>query len=130
MRSIEMFAIGETVASSVPTMSSYGTILVSNDFRKVYLVLGIAQSIGEVYVDQTIGQRQLFDHPFPDLCLHNPPFSGLCVVTTLLPWQGKIVYDGIVCGIPLPLGRKLVYRTLCRVYKEAVDKGKVISSLP
>jgi hypothetical protein len=55
-----------------------GTILISDDLKVVYLVKGIQQSLGEILPD-----RHLVPRPY-------------MIRTTLLPFDGCIVYDGLM----------------------------------
>jgi len=57
-----------------------GTILVSKDYKKVYLVLGTAQSVGEVFYTQTLSHKKTVYQP-PNF---HGPILGLEVSITLL----------------------------------------------
>jgi len=84
---------------------------VSVDFKSVYLVLGMGNSIAEA-----TGTRL-------------GTLIGISASLTLLPWHGRIVYDGLM----LCSGQRtsqVVLKKLVGKYATAMDKGNIIRSLP
>lgn len=77
---------------------SDGTIVISQDLRRVYLVLGISTSLGSVFQQQS-------KLPFRYDSNRTQLASSLCkrllfasATMTLVPWEGGIVFDGIAVG--------------------------------
>jgi len=75
---------------------SDGTIVISQDLRRVFLVLGITQSLGSGLPHMPSNLPFRYDSNRSQLA------SSLCkrllyasATLTLLPWEGKIVFDGI-----------------------------------
>lgn len=97
-----------------------GTILVSNDCKKVYLVLGLADSIAKCVYQATGRVAKKYN-------LHGVN-AGTVVSLTLLNWQGKIVYDGLICASSEKPSIKLTKKAI-KAYIQAVDKGKLITSI-
>jgi len=97
-----------------------GTILINAKFSKVYLVQGIAQSIGSICTK--------FEDASPAT---SSTLIGRKYTLTLLPWEGIITYDGICHGwgghseIMSAEERGMVVAT----YTRALEEGKVISKL-
>lgn len=90
-----------------------GAILVEKGFKNVYRVLGIRDTIGYV-----VGARDPFS------CYSR--ILGVDIITTLLPWNGDIVYDGLVaCGSTVTKGD---VKKAIRAYVDAVDRGTLITS--
>eukprot|EP00040_Diaphanoeca_grandis_P023952 m.131002 g.131002 ORF g.131002 m.131002 type:complete len:509 (+) comp29515_c0_seq6:126-1652(+) len=91
----------------VHSVEDEGTIMVSENLKKVYLVLGMGDSVWSC-------------------CLPaNPPVMIEC---TVLPWANKLVYDGICKVYPMKLPQNLLSQ-LDKVVKNAKEKNKVIKSL-
>jgi hypothetical protein len=87
--------------------------LVDQGFKKVYRVLGIRDPLGYL-----VGARDPFSVYSKVL--------GMDIMLTLLPWNGDIVYDGlVVCGSRVSNGD--VKRAI-RAYVKAVDSGTLITS--
>jgi hypothetical protein len=74
-----------------------GTIIVSNNLRNVYLVLGQAQSLGEVsnLSYPKYGGPPIRGKSYPCPKFHGP-LLGSHICTTLINWEEKIVYDGFL----------------------------------
>ena len=87
--------------------------MIGAEDNKVYLALGMSDSIGDL-VTRTPGQR-------PAL-----------MSTTLLPWAGRLVYDGIVkvpsTGRPPATDKRLIKR-LEATYRAAVLSGEITVSV-
>ena len=92
-----------------------GTILVSNDFQKVYLVLGLAQSIAEIIPGYTRKEYEV-----------HGAFVKSKSSMTLLNWRGKVVYDGLMVS-SMDTGKKSQWQKAVSAYINAVDSGSVIS---
>jgi len=71
------------------------------------------------------GVVALFD-PFEVVIGPHPP---LMVKTTLLPFKGRIVYDGLVTGYNITFGSG-IRRRLNESYKEAKERFGIVTSLP
>ncbi len=97
-----------------------GTVMLSPDCKRVYLVLGLAQSIGEAL-------------PIPrkpkvkSLAAFQEVFLGRRVSTTLLSWDGRVVYDGLMMHLDVMSAEQR--RRALRAYCQAVDRGTLITSL-
>eukprot|EP01031_Cornospumella_fuschlensis_P030444 gene30444-36792_t len=104
-----------------------GSVLVSGDFQHVYLVLGLAQSMGEVtylgYRDWSFYRKP----PFPFPCMHSP-VVGVVIKTTLLNWEGKIVNDGQL--VPVHMASQSMLQKALRAYEMAYNTNAIISQLP
>eukprot|EP01040_Poterioochromonas_malhamensis_P003008 gene3008-3195_t len=93
-----------------------GTILVSSDCSKVYLVVGLSSSVAvlsgaDAYLPMVHGS-----------------ISSLLITTVLLNWQNKIVYDGFISP-----GEAVSEETLGKAfqaYLSALQTGSLITSLP
>jgi hypothetical protein len=104
-----------------------GTILVSQDLKRVYLVLGL---------EQTIGTVTNFIHGAKGNIVKGAPFKapkfharllGSRITTTLVNWENKIVYDGLITSHSAPKPR-IIQRAL-QAYIHAVDTKTLIVSL-
>jgi hypothetical protein len=96
-----------------------GTIIVFNDLRNVYLILGQTQSIGEVsnVTYPKYGGPPIRGESYPRPKFHGPPL-GSRICTTSINCEEKIVYDGFLvpeegtrqCSKRLfkPMGRLLI----------------------
>jgi hypothetical protein len=93
-----------------------GAILVSDDYQRVFLALGIRDSIGYV-----MGAREPFEQ-FSRLI-------GMPITTTLLPWQDMVVYDGLLHTPRVSVTKKGLKKAL-RAFMKAVDTGTLITALP
>lgn len=103
-----------------------GAILVSEDCKRVYLVLGLAQSIGEV---SNLGYRNggYYKKPsYPPPKLHGP-IMGVIMNTTLLNWQGMIVYDGLMMSVAMASKGKI--KEALKAYVDAVDQSTLITRI-
>ncbi len=98
-----------------------GAILLSNDFQKVYLVQGLAQTIGSAIPadKQTPQVKSLI--PF------HGGFRGRKISTTLLNWQDQIVYDGLMMHLGVMTSAQI--KKAVKSYCKAVDKHTLITSL-
>ena len=93
-----------------------GSILVEMKTKKVYKVLGIRDSIGAL-----VGERKPFQM-----------FSaviGAELVMTILPWNGDIVYDGLMACKKSKVSPDILKQAI-RMYVNAVDNGNLIVTLP
>ncbi len=93
-----------------------GTILVSVDYSKVYLVVGLVNSVASV---------SGADYYFPKI---HGRISSILITTVLLNWQNKIVYDGF-----LSPGEAVSDETLekaFQAYLNALNTGTLITNLP
>lgn len=104
-----------------------GSILVSEDYKSVYLVLGQAQSIGEVsnlaYKNGNFYQKP----PFLPPRLHGP-VVGVVIKTTLLNWEGKVVYDGLLA--PAHMATQAALKKALKAYETAYNSHTIVSQLP
>lgn len=103
-----------------------GAILVSEDCKRVYLVLGLAQSIGEV---SNLGYRHggYYRKPsYPPPKLHGP-LLGVIMNATLLNWQGMIIYDGLMMSVAMASKGKI--KEALKAYTNAVDQSTLITQL-
>ena len=89
---------------------SDGTILVTENRKHVYLVLGLANSLYEA-----MGARP-------------GRFIGINVMLTLLPWEGKIIYDGLMAATNGSFSAQ-AKKDLFKVYARAVERGELIATL-
>jgi hypothetical protein len=87
-----------------------GTVLVSRDFKSVYLVQGILSSLAGILKR---GGRAL-------------PVLGC---GNFLPFHEYIAFDGLIGGTMAPVHAS-VRRQLFRAYANAMDTGTLITSLP
>lgn len=71
-----------------------GTVLVSLNYQKVYLVLGLANTVGEALTKSMPQKKRVDSVP----TFHNQ-FLGRKISTTLLNWDDKVVYDGLMMHI-------------------------------
>jgi hypothetical protein len=99
-----------------------GTVLVSEDYKRVYLVLGLAQSIAEV-VYPIINQRS---GKYPPPPFHGPLIGMKCMMT-LLNWEGKIVYDGLLAPIEKVPTKHL--KNAVNAYVKAVNTKQILTQL-
>eukprot|EP01034_Spumella_vulgaris_P021948 gene21948-28027_t len=115
-----------------------GTILVSPDFKGVYLVLGITHGIDDIHNGRLVKN----DANIPDFfgyvgckCLQcrspfistHGTFMGKRVTTTLLNWRDKIVYDGI-----FRVERAMTdneRRRSISAYKSSMNNGTLVTRL-
>lgn len=88
---------------------SDGTVVISQDITRVYLVQGIRDSLAEIFIRNG---RSL-------------PVQGH---TTLLPFQHKLVYDGLFCGTFTDVSKDTL-KKLHGAYENAVDRRAVIHTL-
>jgi len=112
-----------------------GTILIQYERNKanVYLVVGLAQSIGDLFCQ---GPGPLHQK----LCYNTAPFKdfywtgsliGQPVKATLLNFDGKITYDGnMIVGYLQVDNYKRNLKRLLSSYIEAVNNNKIIKILP
>jgi hypothetical protein len=85
-----------------------GTILISEDLKVVYLVKGIAQSLGEV-----LPNRDMVPRPY-------------MIRTTNLPFAGYIVYDGLLAYLPHHIkDDKALQKKLRATYSKAFNERKI-----
>jgi hypothetical protein len=97
-----------------------GTVLVDAKFSKVYLVQGLAQSLGSLFTKIEVASPAT-----------SSTLIGRKLTLTLLPWEGIITYDGICVGwgghseALSAEERGMVVAT----YTRALEEGKVISEL-
>jgi hypothetical protein len=90
-----------------------GTVIMSKNLEKVYLVLGLAQSlVTAITGNSTISNR----------------YIGIVISTTLLNWEGRIAYDGLAIGHkdPIPATRK---KKIIEAYVKTMDQGTIITAL-
>ena len=78
---------------------------------KVFEVTGISTSLGDVV--RSGGREPL----------------GQAMMLTLLPFMGRIVYDGAFLGCPAPREGPALLNELAALTKSAIDKGTVITAL-
>mmetsp|Transcript_24437 Transcript_24437/g.60971 ORF Transcript_24437/g.60971 Transcript_24437/m.60971 type:complete len:249 (+) Transcript_24437:148-894(+) len=86
------------------------SLLVDESLNNVYKVLGISITLRDLVLKNS--------KPFP-----------ACLILTLLPFTGKSVYDGTICGSPQPPAPQLITEINAAV-AAAVHSGSFISSLP
>lgn len=103
-----------------------GTIMVSDDYQHVYLVLGIAQSLGDVTNISFEGNTMKQGKPFGPPKFHSPLFS-VVIFTTLLNWDGKIVYDGLL--MPQYKPSPSTMKRAINAYINAVNNGTLFTKL-
>jgi hypothetical protein len=94
-----------------------GTIVISEETKEVYLVLGLAQSIGEVILKSSRPSRWHKEG------MHGP-IVGVRVALTLLNWEDRIVYDGLIVADRAPVTAP-VLRTYLQQYIHAMDTNRV-----
>eukprot|EP00039_Didymoeca_costata_P008581 m.113710 g.113710 ORF g.113710 m.113710 type:complete len:506 (-) comp14145_c0_seq1:60-1577(-) len=86
-----------------------GTVLITTDLKKVYVVLGMSDNIYDLVHKIVNGKR-----------------GNLSIAKiTILPWMGKLVYDGIIMGAPATNGAS--QDELKRVYDDAVASNNLIT---
>lgn len=103
-----------------------GAILVTEDCKKVYLVLGLAQSLGE-NCNLGFRDRSFFKKPkYAPPALHGP-LIGVIIYATLLNWQGMIVYDGLM--MPTAMASQQKVKDALKAYAHSVECGTLITSL-
>ncbi len=103
-----------------------GSILVSADYNKVYLVLGHVDSLaGKVAFVPGKGFCAKEKSPPPKI---HGTISGAKVKTILLNWQNKVVYDGLMA--PMEMVTKAALQKAFRAYLKALNTGTLITTLP
>ena len=100
-----------------------GTTMTDKKTKKVYLVVGMAQSVGELFPSNTLCWSTA---PPQDMYFHGS-LIGLLVNTTLVSFDGKTTYDGCVIGKSDPEPTNV--KRLLKLYITAVERGEIISSL-
>ncbi len=104
-----------------------GTILVSaQDLKSVYLVLGLEQTLGTVANLKSRNGSFVKGPPFKPPKFH-APLLGTRVTTTLLNWDGKIVYDGFMSPEHEPSA--VIIKKAVQAYIQAVDTNTLIVAL-
>ena len=105
-----------------------GTIMIDKNTKIVYLVLGITQSIGNMFMAGKPSNKKLCKatSQFKDL-YWTGSIIGQAVRTTLINFDGKITYDGLIVVSNLT---NVNIKSLLKIYIDAVDKGKIVKSLP
>jgi hypothetical protein len=103
-----------------------GTVIVSKDLQRVYLVLGQAQSLGEV-ANHVWRNGGFIDRPKYKPPKFHGPLIGTGMVVTLLNWEGKIVYDGIFAPAFTP-SQSTLHKAI-QAYLYAVNTKTLITSL-
>lgn len=104
-----------------------GTIMIENETKNVYLVLGISQSIGELFFASKRANLCNRTATYKDL-YWTGSVIGLQVTTTLINFDGRITYDGSI--METRSSKIFNVRQLLKIYKEAADKGTIITALP
>ncbi len=97
-----------------------GSILVSSNYETVYIVLGLAQSLGEAI----LGRSPTTKNSLPQF---NKGWLGRKILTTLLNWNDKIVYDGLMMHLSVMTSEERD-RAL-KAYYRAVDTNTIIVTL-
>ena len=82
------------------------SLLIKDDSREVYAVLGLASALDEVI-----------------------PFTPCYAQAVLLPFEGHIIYDSLIVPYNVYLGPG-IRRDLADIYKDAKERGAIITSLP
>lgn len=103
-----------------------GAVLVSEDYHRVYLVLGQAQSIGDV-ANFTFASGAFTQLPPPATPEMHMRVVGVKLLMTLLPWDGKIVYDGML--VPDSMATPEQVRKALQAYLRAVDQRTLLTKL-
>jgi hypothetical protein len=103
-----------------------GTILVSQDCKQVYLVLGQAQSLGEVANFIYRNGMPAKGTPYSSPKFHSR-LIGSRILTTLINWEDKIVYDGLLHPEEQP--EKSTVRKALQAYIQAVNKKTLMVTL-
>jgi hypothetical protein len=98
-----------------------GAVLCTPNLQTFYLVVGIAQSIVSIL------QAVYPPYAAYDKTIHSGKALGMRVHTTLLPWDGSIVYDGLLSPVEQVSDRKR--RAAVAAYIRAVDSGKLIKAI-
>lgn len=104
-----------------------GTILASEDMKRFYLVLGQAQSLGTFFKQHPKAAREP-KAGTEEVCIHARVIGDFMIETTLLPWYGNIVYDGLLTWQDKSMS-KGTERKLLQGYQKAWNEGKIIKSL-
>ena len=95
---------------AVERMTDDGTVFISMKSGQVYLVSGITDEI--------------------DVCLKQKRIKLPCVLQThLIPYQGKVIYDGSMAVLSTGLKAELK-ATLAKRFEEAREKSSLITVLP
>eukprot|EP01034_Spumella_vulgaris_P046789 gene46789-58347_t len=98
-----------------------GTVLLSLDYQKVYLVMGLANTIGEAL---RVPRKK---PKLASIPLFHDTILGRKVSLSLLNWQGKIVYDGLMLHMAVMNGDQR--NRAFRAYIKAVDNNTLITAL-
>lgn len=105
-----------------------GTILISENYQEVFLVLGQAQSLGEV---ANLARKSNGDwnkrSPYALPKLHSP-IIGVKVSVTLLNWKNRILYDGLMQPIDTCSKKQLILAL--QSYLTHLENNTIIYSLP
>eukprot|EP01040_Poterioochromonas_malhamensis_P014463 gene14463-16008_t len=103
-----------------------GSILVSADYSKVYLVLGHLDSLaGKITFIPGKGFSYVEKYPAPKI---HGPINGVKVKMILLNWQNKVAYDGMMS--PREMVSKAALKKALQAYLQALNRGTLITSLP
>eukprot|EP01040_Poterioochromonas_malhamensis_P003007 gene3007-3194_t len=103
-----------------------GSILVSADYSKVYLVLGHLDSLaGKITFIPGKGFSYVEKYPAPKI---HGPINGVKVKMILLNWQNKVAYDGMMS--PREMVSKAALKKALQAYLKALNRGTLITSLP
>eukprot|EP01040_Poterioochromonas_malhamensis_P003005 gene3005-3192_t len=103
-----------------------GSILVSADCNKVYLVLGHVDSLAGK-VNFVPGKGFCAREKCPPPKIHGS-INGAKVKTILLNWQNKVVYDGLMS--PREMASKVTLKKALQAYLKALNTGTLITTLP
>jgi hypothetical protein len=107
-----------------------GTVVVSSDLKRVYLVVGCnkERTLGyEANLSIDVKKKIMI----PNASFLPPkfysPVMGTRLALTLVNWKGKITHDGIIRGIDK--GTPMHVKYALRAYKKALEKNTIISTL-
>jgi hypothetical protein len=105
-----------------------GTILVSDNFKQVYLVVGITHAIGSLHHIQLHGTFHYTRLPSYHPPKMHGPYIGVKVRISLLPWMNMIVYNGV--SSPYATTNAKDKTKALHAYRHALIRGTLITQLP
>eukprot|EP01031_Cornospumella_fuschlensis_P037856 gene37856-45988_t len=103
-----------------------GGIMVSSDYQRVYLVLGLGQSIGDLCNIGFKNGNFYRKNPLPEYRMHSR-IGGMQISAMLLNWEGKITCDGFIT--PVSIATKVMVQNALKAYEKAYNEGTIISQL-
>jgi hypothetical protein len=104
-----------------------GSVVVSSDYSKVYLVMGIRKTIGQMSFVKYSNSTGFQPKPaFKTPRLHSP-LIGVRSAAILLNWENKIVLDGLIMPTEIPSAESI--KRAIAAYLKAIETNTLIKVL-